>query len=83
MDSRNNDWWRRAVRTGAQLLASGALLALTDQFVKDIPAQYAPYVLASYQVAVTAAQNYLEDIGAMKPLLKGKASSGANPVPGG
>lgn len=83
MEARSNDWWRRAARTLLQLIASGALLALTDQLANDLPAAYQPYLLIAYTVIVSAAQNALEDAGAIPSVLKGKASSGANPVPDG
>lgn len=81
MESRSNDWWRRAVRTLLQLIASGALLALTDQLAKDVPASYSPYILIFYTVVVAAAQNALEDAGKIPAVLKSRPSSGANPVP--
>ena len=74
--SPQNDWWRRAVRTLLQLIAGGGLAWLTDQLAVDLPAQYVPYVVGGYTVLVTLAQNALEDMGAMKPILKDKPSGG-------
>lgn len=81
MEARQYDWLRRAVRTLLQLIASGALLELTQQIAGDIPATYSAYVFIVYTVLVTAAQNAAEDAGAIPAVLKGKASSGSNPVP--
>jgi hypothetical protein len=60
----------RILRTVLQLIAGGALTALTDQIASDIPASYAPYIVLGYTLLVTAVQNYLEETGAMKPILK-------------
>ena len=76
-----NDWWRRAVRTGLQLIAGGGLAWLTDQLALDLPAQYVPYVVGGYTVLVTLAQNALEDAGKVPAVLKGQPSPGENPVP--
>lgn len=82
MESRQYDWLRRAARTLLQLIASGALLELTQQVAGDIPATYSAYVFIAYTVLVTAAQNAAEDhVSGFPALLKGKASGGANPVP--
>jgi hypothetical protein len=76
------DWIRRAVRTGLQLIASGALFALTEQLAKDVPAEYTPYVLGGYTLLVAGVQNFLEDnVAGMPAILKGKPSAGQNPVP--
>lgn len=81
MEARQYDWLRRAFRTLVQLIASGALFELTQQLAGDIPGAYSAYVFIFYTVLVTAAQNALEDAGAIPAIAKGKASSGANPVP--
>lgn len=51
----------RILRTILQLIAGGALYALTDQLAADVPSQYAPYVILAYTLLVTIAQNVLED----------------------
>jgi len=76
VSSPNNDWWRRGVRTLLQLLAGGAFAWLTDQLAVDLPAAYVPYVVGGYTVLVTLAQNALEDMGAVKPVLKDRPSGG-------
>lgn len=65
----------RILRTVLQLIAGGALTALTEQLATDMPAAYAPYLLIGYTLLVTAVQNYAEDAGLMKPVAK-KASGG-------
>lgn len=66
----HNETVRRLIRTLLQLVAGGALAALTDQLAKDIPTAYAPYLVIGYTLLVTLAQNALEDAGAIKPILK-------------
>ena len=51
----------RVIRTLMQLIAGGALLGLTDQIAKDVPAAYAPYVALGYALLVALAQNLYED----------------------
>lgn len=72
----NNDWWRRAFRTLLQLLAGGGFAWLTDQLAGDLPAQVVPYVIGFYTVLVSLAQNALEDMGVVKPILKDRPSGG-------
>jgi hypothetical protein len=81
MESVRSDWWRRVVRTVVQMIASGALLAATEQFVKDIDPAYVPWVWIAYQALVTGAQNFAEDMGWIKALLKAPPSPGQNPAP--
>ncbi len=83
MEAQRNDPARRALRTLIQLVAAGGLTWLTDQLAQDIPNEYVPYMVGAYTVLVTLCQNALEDAGKVPALLKGKASSGANPVPDG
>lgn len=71
---------RRMIRTAVQLIAGGGLYVLTDQFAKDIPAQYTAYLWGGYTILVTVAQNYAEDAGWIPSVLKASASSGADPL---
>jgi hypothetical protein len=79
--SPRSDWWRRGARTLIQLLAAGGFTWLTDQLAKDIPTVYVPYLMGTYTVLVALAQNALEDAGKIPAVLKGQASSGADPAP--
>lgn len=72
---------RRILRTVLQLIAGGALYGLTQQFAGDVPAQYAPYVLGGYTLAVVVAQNALEDLTGLPAIGKTEASGAKNPVP--
>ena len=65
----------RILRTLLQLIAGGALTALTDQLATDIPAAYAPYLVIAYTLLVTAVQNYLEETGTVKPVMKPEEQS--------
>lgn len=67
-----NKSWGRIVRTLIQLIAGGGLYALTQQLSSDLPGTYAPYLVILYTLIVSAAQNYLEDEGVVKPILKGQ-----------
>lgn len=60
----------RAVRTLAQLIASGGLTALVDQAVGGLSAEQAGLVLTGWAVFVTFVHNYLEDAGIIKSRLK-------------
>ena len=51
----------RVARTLLQLVAGGALYALTQQLTKDLPEAYAPYLVIGYTLLVALAQNLLED----------------------
>lgn len=64
------DWAARIARTGVQMLAGGAFTVLFEQIAKDVPSGYTPYVLIFSTLAVTAAQNALEEAGVLKPFLK-------------
>ena len=65
---------RRTLRTLLQLIAAGGLTALVTQISKDVPDSYAPYILLVSALIVTLAQNWLEDNGYIKPVLKTKAN---------
>lgn len=64
----------RVVRTLIQLLAAGAFTELFLQVAKDVPEHYAPYILIFSTLAVTAAQNGLEQAGAIPTLLKPRSA---------
>lgn len=60
----------RVLRTLIQLLAAGGFTALFEQIARDVPAAYTPYILIIATLAVTAAQNGLEQAGVIPALLK-------------
>ena len=71
-----NDWWRRATRTLLQaIVAGGGLTILIDQLVHDVPPAYATYIVILGTYLGSALQNYAEQQGWVKPVLK------AAPVP--
>lgn len=55
-----SDGYARILRTILQLVAGGALYGLTEQFAKDVPEEYAAYVLLGYTLLVTVAQMAIE-----------------------
>ncbi len=65
-----NDGTKRIIRTVLQMVARGALYALTDQIAADLPGEYAPYIILGYTLLVTIAQNALESLGSVTPILK-------------
>lgn len=65
-----NEATRRMVRTAVQLVAAGGLTELVRLVAGDMPAAYAPYLFVGSTLAVTFAQNYAEDAGWVRPLLK-------------
>ncbi len=75
------DSLRRAIRTLLQMVVAGAFTGLVNQFVTDIPARYAPYVLVGFTLLTSFSQNYLEDHSGLPAVLKSPPSSGHNPVP--
>lgn len=79
--SQRNDYLRRGARTLIQFVAGGGLTLLFDQVVADVPDRYDFYVLFLAGTLVSLAQNYCEDHGWIPALLKGRASSGVDPVP--
>lgn len=81
VSARSNDWWRRGARTLVQFIAGGGLTVLVDQLVLDIPDRYDAYVIIVAGAAVSVCQNFAEDAGWIPAIGKGKASSGADPVP--
>lgn len=64
------DFWQRIIRTLLQLVAGGALAALTNQLASDMPSSYAPYLTIGYTLLVSAAQNGLESIYPQATILK-------------
>lgn len=58
----SNQTKTRFVRTLLQLIAGGALYGLTEQIAKDLPSEYAPYLILGYTLAVTLVQNIAEDL---------------------
>lgn len=69
----SNDWWRRGIRTFLQaLVGGGGLTLLVDQLVADLPTAYDAYVLIFGAWAAAMLQNYAEQQGWVKPLLKAK-----------
>lgn len=79
--SRENDYWRRGVRSLVQFIAGGGLTVLFDQLIKDIPDRYDMYVVVLSGALVSVTQNYCEDQGWIPALLKSKPSAGVDPVP--
>lgn len=55
------DFWQRIARTMLQLVAGGALAALTNQLASDIPPAYSAYLVLGYTLLVTVAQNAVEN----------------------
>ncbi len=64
------DGTKRIIRTVLQMVAGGALFALTDQIATDLPGQYAPYIILGYTLLVTAVQNVVESLDGVTPILK-------------
>jgi hypothetical protein len=60
----------RATRTALQLVAGGGLTALVTVIAGGLTAHEAEIVMAVNTVAITYAQNLLEDLGWVKPILK-------------
>ena len=58
-----NEATSRIIRTLIQLGAGGALTALFDQIVTDVPSGIAPYVALMFTLFVTEAQNTAEENG--------------------
>lgn len=56
-----NDSVARVLRTLAQLIAGGGLTLLFDQFAKDVPTRYAPYVVLGATLLVSVCQNLVEE----------------------
>lgn len=65
-----NEATRRMIRTAVQLVAAGGLTALVQQLARDA-GSYGPYIFCANTLLVTWAQNYAEDAGWLKPMLKG------------
>lgn len=80
-----SDAWRRSIRTFAQSLPAGALIALWQAFA-PVEYQMSMTQVAAVMAVLTAltsyGQNKAEDSPTvrMPALLKSKASSGVNPV---
>lgn len=64
------DFWQRIARTLLQLIAGGALAALTAQIATDLPDRYEPYLTIGYTLIVAAAQNGLESLFPQATILK-------------
>lgn len=64
-----NDATRRMVRTAVQLVAAGGLTELVRLAATDFAA-YGPYLFVMNTLLVTFCQNYAEDAGWVRPLLK-------------
>lgn len=62
-----NDALARILRTFLQVAAAGGLFEIVDLVAQDVQS---PYVFPVYVLVLTVLQNYLEDIGALKPILK-------------
>lgn len=56
-----NDHLSRILRTLVQLAAGGALTALFDQIVTDVPPSLAPYLALIFTLVVTVCQNVAEE----------------------
>ena len=56
-----NDSLARVLRTFVQLVAGGGLTLLFDQFAKDVPVRYAPYVVLAATLLVSICQNLAEE----------------------
>ncbi len=92
MEARQYDWLRRAIRTFFQG-AVGVFIFLGFPILTTIAGGDTTIDLNVWKsigiassaggiiALVTALQNGLEDAGVIRAPLKGKASSGANPVP--
>lgn len=60
----------RVIRTAVQLIAGGGLTGLVAALTSHLTQQETAVVLAFSTLAVTFCQNYAEDAGWIKPLLK-------------
>ncbi|CAA9547241.1 MAG: hypothetical protein AVDCRST_MAG19-473 [uncultured Thermomicrobiales bacterium] len=82
-----NDATRRALRTllqvGIGFVLAGGLAEVVNAYADEwaIAGANRMLVTAALTVAVTFAQNYAEDRGAIPAIGKAPASGGANPVP--
>lgn len=56
----------RILRTLVQLLAGGAFAGVLTELVELVPDRFAPLTLAVCTLAVAAAQNIAEDVGALR-----------------
>lgn len=65
-----NESVKRALRTAAQLVVSGALTGLVDKFAGGLSPDVAGLVLAGWTVVVTFAHNLLEDKAVIPTVLK-------------
>ena len=79
------DHFSRILRTLIQLAAGGALTALFDQIVTDVPLSVAPYLALIFTLIVTVAQNTAEEMGLI-PIVLGPSDdelppSGPTPSP--
>ena len=61
--------WRKAARTLLQLVASGGLTALVNQFGDGLSTNQKGLVAVAWMLVVTFAQNYAETVGAIPALL--------------
>lgn len=71
-----NDALKRALRTLAQLVVSGALTATVNDLVHHLTPTQALLALAGWQVVVTYAHNWLEDRGLIPAFGKGELVAG-------
>ncbi len=83
VEARSNDFWRRGARSLVQFLVGGGLVLIVDTTMVSIPTEWRPWVVILAGAATTLVHNLAEDLGVVPAVLKSKASSGANPVPGG
>ena len=74
-----SDWQQRVIRTFLQLLASGALTAFFTEVTGLLSVQFAPLILALFQMIVTFAQNYLEDTEKIPTILKDDNGTASDP----
>jgi hypothetical protein len=62
--------FHRVVRTLLQLIVAGGLTALVNTFASGLDPSWMAFVLAGWQLVVTAAQNYLEATNVIPAILK-------------
>lgn len=64
------DALQRAGRTFLQLLVAGVFYELTTQIAGDLGEPYGVYITILYGIAIAWAQNELEALGVIRPILK-------------
>ncbi len=64
------DVLNRVLRTVLQLIVAGGLTGVVNALASGLDPAWIALVLAGWQAVVTAAQNYLEEKGAIPTVLK-------------